>query len=1840
MSDLGSLFMRSGTAPHPLPPQLPRGRAGAVRELSDEEVFGSLPRGNPLELSDAEVFGTVAPSRSLVPPARPSVAVQPAEAATPSRFLLNAAEGFRGTAAGEARERVISGQTSGFAAAAAERAVAEAEAAGSAVGLERFHGAAAGPDGASPYAGMPLDRLRQMAAQAREGEARRQQEYQASVLPQRRAEEAALPGWNSGTLFDRAVQGATALAGQFAGGALSPESLVGPAGANAARRGAERLVPYLTRQAMESGAPNAVAAASVDPVVQMGEVSRGAREAYSPADTALAAALGGVIGTGLPVSVEGVRAARGWMQARGAQQPTAADALPPAGADLWANRDLAAVAQANGIQPGDPRIVRLAEVLQQRRAAEADPQAAALQQRLDAGAPPRPTAEGGDRAAAAEAQRLFEEAQIRDLQQAQPGPTRPQLVPATEPRPVLPTGEVLAPGAQPAVDAAREARAGYGPSNGALVPVEPQPTRMTPAEIARAQAEATAGRVSAAEPPPILYGDRQTGQPRSADQLLPRRPTGTLPPPDAPGGRPGEPPSSIPPRAPEPAQQAPARPQEAAAATEVGQPVRQEPRAAEPAPAPREEPAARTADQVVDTPDPRRVEFETALRRAENQRARAEAEVAALQEARRVWPERQTGGTPAHLKAAEYLTLDRLDRAIGTQQRAQQAAEGRGKVAQTALDRLSTGEPPAFRATYGADRQANAPAQRTPPQPPKSLIQRVRELGGIRDVQRAGGNVTGGGDYRNMNLPAGVINNVRGGKGRSPDMMAQALRDEGYLRPDADEVALYEAMREEAAGRRQYKPGDAADYGEASRQFEADQAQLQDIGRSLGLDPDELHALSRGQVDDILRDIRSQDDMLAAVKAADDEAMVALRDDGFSDAEIARFQEDLDAYFRELQDNAGGEGRPARDGNGGEDPADAGGPPPVQRDAGEAGAGNRDAAGSEQAGADGQRAAAEPSPAGREPGGQEVTARDPLLRTEEADGQRVMPGMEASTKQAVQARAEAPMRGKGPQRGTEDFALFDPKARDQLTMPEADTGAKAAKAADDFDPARELSANAVFNPSAWRWMFGGAAKYAGPFRDAVADFREAHRNTAADKTPTGAPGSDPASAGRRFQAQGRAMVNAAVGSADAEMRAVADGLPTKSREALNSYLDRWFVRSGQARGAGRAYDSAVDAEGNRAVNRLQSIMGDAKPDVLEAAVKQVRSGTPGAGAAGDIARGLQAWLKEMRDYQVRAGVELGDVKKGYFPRSIDAEAVWRNRDGFLRAAEAAYRDSGVPAAEAKPAAKAWLDTILSGGSVDNALPIPAAGLDARHVSGRTLTGGKVDALLAPFLHSDPRQVLTSYAAQAIRRAEFVRRMGGNDQPVWNALVTQLRADKADAAIQQVRSYTGTVTGASRGMDAFGRNFSSWARTMTALGTLEKATFASLPEVLMPAVRSGNVADAYGSVVSTMRDLFAKTSKDGKRLRELSEDLGAIVNAHAGALNAARWAGGEVSGKAQAHVLERFFRRTGLEAWTRATRVAAVDTGDVFLRRMVKDASGGGDSYHAQKARFALSELGVQRGQIADLGKLLNSAKGGMDAATLRGADAATADLYRTALLRFVDQSIMRPSAATRPKWAAHPLGAMVFQLNSYAWALHENVLMRPLRIAFGDKGNQAGMSRAHALIMGGQMLMATSLMAAAGFAMVPLRDAVFGDAQKVEEKRRRNAAYGALDLRNEFFLGSLSRSGMLGRFDPLVNMFMGVKYGRDVVSSLLGPGLGMMGSAAQTALETINRNSDRTNSAERKVARAVYDMGLEPAANYLMAALPMPIGAVATQLVGHGASREAWTTYWAGREQNQRRVAR
>lgn len=736
---------------------------------------------------------------------------------------------------------------------------------------------------------------------------------------------------------------------------------------------------------------------------------------------------------------------------------------------------------------------------------------------------------------------------------------------------------------------------------------------------------------------------------------------------------------------------------------------------------------------------------------------------------------------------------------------------------------------------------------------------------------------------------------------------------------------------------------------------------------------------------------------------------------------------------------------------------------------------------------------------------------------------------------------------------------------------------------------------------AWGWTVGDAKAW----DKSLAETRNAIEDTKKSRTLT--------ERGNPVVAFLRSTFDTSTGDMRAAARMNGDA------KTVHWAIDQFSDKAGGTEAHGETLPAAVRQTVNGKLRAMGRVLGDSIHD--RAAMEQVaallrnpQNARPGT-KLGDMAIGLRKMLDAELKYLRGAGVDVGEVRDGYFPREYNTDAIIKDQRGFMDAAKRAYVETGLSSEAADQAAKLLHDSLVYGehGSIFKA----SGGTGpAPFLKGRVF-GKAVDNSSHPlnkFLVHDPAEALTRYFERSAKRAEIARRFGDNFSH-WNdwkdadgkpqqGILSKIQAEGGQAAVDKLQQYVALAAGLQApGVGHGGLRAASVLRTWGALSFLEKATIASLTEGIMPAIRSGNLLNVGRSVKDTVADLFSKSASAQER-RRFAETLNIIVGDIDSSLMAARFAGGDPVGAVETKVLDRFFRRTGLTQFTDAVRVSAANQGRAFIRQLASEMADGGGKL---TSRY-LAELGVPPEKAKAFAEYVMARNDGMPGAGDLTGDMG--DLYRVAARKFVLQSSMEPGATNKPAWMSHPIGAVVGQLQSFNYAFYENVWKRNARLA-ADALTAEGYSAAERAKMLYPMAM-MPLLAAAAYAIGEGRDALLGD-----QNRRKQ------ETTTDKLIKAASRGAPIAPIDLPLNIISSARYNKGVSESALGPVLGTTTKAIDASLDFMLKNSENTNTQERRAAKAVWDIFIEPTVNLALYASPVsPASAAVTQFVGSGYARE------------------
>lgn len=718
----------------------------------------------------------------------------------------------------------------------------------------------------------------------------------------------------------------------------------------------------------------------------------------------------------------------------------------------------------------------------------------------------------------------------------------------------------------------------------------------------------------------------------------------------------------------------------------------------------------------------------------------------------------------------------------------------------------------------------------------------------------------------------------------------------------------------------------------------------------------------------------------------------------------------------------------------------------------------------------------------------------------------------------------------------------------------------------------------------------------GPFgklADKVVDLQGLRGDIDGFKAAVGAP----TSTLKKFTEPMGRMVSAAMFTNDARLRGLAGKFKS---DAIEELANKFHARAGADDAVGRDYHMATMRAATSRTQRAFDALGDLVEDkaallrirdLLTQPKGSVRSKPEEVAAARDLA----ALLKETIEYRKDAGEKIGEVTDGYFPRIMDVEAVVKGRDKFLKAAEKLYAGIGAP--DAKASAAAWYDRLFD----------TYAGLDGGldHVSGANggvgtssakarEFGKQADVLLKDFYNQDVFGSLAAYFTGSAKRAEFNRRFGKpgregsaerlkwekdhGEKTQWEELVERMkddvRASGGDPAgfERVIQNVMKSNLGQMGTTDPFARNAVSYLHAWNQLGKMDRSMVTSLGELTMGFIRGG---PKYGftfmkdSVGEFARQIRKAAPSDAARW---AEAVGVANDAMVNQVLTSR-IDAEASTAGVQKMLAGFYKGIGLHQYTEATRIAGVKMGRKFISDLSHDLESS-SARTRNRAAFYLKELGVKDPVV--FGKQLRAAEPKMqDVLEDRGGIASD---YGTALNRFINQTIMMPSRAEKPTWAAHPVGSLMFSLMSYSYGFKKNVLDRGARLAIeGVKAKDPAM-----------LLPAMSLSIMVAFQAANdtyLRPYLFGSNYDFEN-----------ETPTEMMMRVADRSGLTGALSPVINAIKAVKYDRSLLESLSGPVIGSVANAVQkVAVEPFtDRNSPNTNTAERNAAAAFYDAVIDP----------------------------------------------
>ena len=556
---------------------------------------------------------------------------------------------------------------------------------------------------------------------------------------------------------------------------------------------------------------------------------------------------------------------------------------------------------------------------------------------------------------------------------------------------------------------------------------------------------------------------------------------------------------------------------------------------------------------------------------------------------------------------------------------------------------------------------------------------------------------------------------------------------------------------------------------------------------------------------------------------------------------------------------------------------------------------------------------------------------------------------------------------------------------------------------------------------------------------------------------------------------------------------------------------------------------------------------------------------------------------------------------------------------------------------------------------------------------------ETDALLDEFYVSDPIENIIGYIMSATRRAEFNRRFGVNKIPKrdmegkvskgrYNDYIdylTQRGFNNAGINPYDARIFADTVnliTGKSRtpGQDMLGSSFANHLHALTSVTLLVRAPIASLAEPFTAAITSESVVKGMSSFLTTMQELpqirkLGGNAEDIRLRQQFARILGVIDDPEVGDIMTNRIGGSFANNQKLNRMMQQFFYKTKLTGLTNAQRRTASKIGFQFISEIAHEYKNSTNERTKLKAKKVLNDFGVADSSMEQFAEYVTSfndfkvgAFSGRSKIKKREGENRKVLLPKNddimydsgeysdmgmqlavAIMRFADQTVQDPRIADRPKWAENPLGRIVYGITSFIYSFQDKVLKGMAR----KVGREYNISKELGASKPKAALDATTYVAATvaptmltlftgHFIFSTLREMLFNQDKWDREWEENNN--DPIAFATDYIIPlAFARSGFTGAFDPLYQMYKGLKYRRDFSNTLIGTG-GYVSQNMESITEFFINNSENTLTNEYNALKGLWNITVNPFLSRLYAITPMspPTALVGAPILMHLTSED------------------
>jgi hypothetical protein len=648
----------------------------------------------------------------------------------------------------------------------------------------------------------------------------------------------------------------------------------------------------------------------------------------------------------------------------------------------------------------------------------------------------------------------------------------------------------------------------------------------------------------------------------------------------------------------------------------------------------------------------------------------------------------------------------------------------------------------------------------------------------------------------------------------------------------------------------------------------------------------------------------------------------------------------------------------------------------------------------------------------------------------------------------------------------------------------------------------------------------------------------------------------------------------------------AEALNVPSLRRLVSMLYKPGDVPGADKGLIRSVEHKVSVEFDKTIKALRDLSADqqkAALDVLQRMAPSSEATDPKVQAAVDA---LRKQLAEYDVYARKAGVKYG-YQRDFFPVVMDVESeeasarlatllsapnLERGMREFFDALAKSRKETAI--ANGVEGAERWSDTddrstaeliddMVSGAKRDAEF---ASSYDdnprARGAQHRSMAFVYKDgtpeqiAEFAALQSKDIAGIVASYIEPMTRKAEHARRYGNGRLERLFQRAKQEGATPEDIQFARDAIAAAMGTYGNGGSPVLSMVSKGMAQKLHSRGTqktisnvmaynnvrlLPLAMLSSLVDPVLIAIRSGgDLGNAFDGIRAGLRAQFDGASKE--ETARMIDQLGAAADFGAEA-NLLYALGGLDQAPTARKVNDVLFRYNGMSWLAKATRHMAMHSAHGFLARHATRPNEHSERY--------LRELGLKPGDV-QVEMVMNPQGRMVERVKLDTGRPEVDARVKDAIVRFIDDAVLRPNPIQSPLWHADPYMGLVTQYKGFLYAMWDQV---GRRISTEVKNNNA-------------LGMFVALLA---YAPVAIMAMLMREQIQYGENGNPNRANWDVE---DYTAAALYNSGMFGPSSA----FIGSAY--DDVTSARVPLLSQLGPSAQQATDVVATVAGQRNAGE------------------------------------------------------------